>query len=55
MVSTKQILKHGLNKAEERGKEKYQDGGVCRETQTDNRTFAKICAHRTGQEGLICG
>jgi hypothetical protein len=49
------VWKNGLNEAKERGKEKHQEGGVCRKKKTHNRTLAKICTHGTGQAGLVCG
>ena len=43
----------GFNEAEERGKEKHQESGVCRKKKAHNRTFAKILTHRPWQAGLI--
>jgi hypothetical protein len=46
-------VENGVDEAKERGKEKHQEGGVCRKKETHYRTFAEVSTHRTRQAGVV--
>jgi DNA polymerase II large subunit len=47
--------RHGFYETKKRGKEEHPEGGVSRKKKTHNRTSAKICTDRTGEESRVRG